>query len=61
LEGKGIEPEHIVELSYEALREGRDVQMEHAIQVARQFLKRYFTTSGPYVQSHPFGRNARMY
>jgi len=37
LEGKGIEPEHIVELTYEALREGRDVQMEHAIEVARQF------------------------
>ncbi len=37
LEGKGIEPEYIVELSYETLREGRDVQMERAIQVARQF------------------------
>jgi carboxyl-terminal processing protease len=37
LEGKGIEPEHVVELSYEALREGRDAQMEKAIQVACQF------------------------
>jgi len=33
---KGIEPDHGVELSYEALREGRDTQMEKAIQVARQ-------------------------
>jgi len=36
LEGKGIEPDHVVELSYEALREGRDTQIEKAIQVARQ-------------------------
>ena len=36
LEGKGIEPDHTVELSYEALREGRDTQMEKAIEVARQ-------------------------
>jgi carboxyl-terminal processing protease len=36
LEGKGIEPDHPVELSYEALREGRDTQMEKAIEVVRQ-------------------------
>jgi carboxyl-terminal processing protease len=36
LEGKGVEPEHPVELSYEALREGRDTQMEKAIEVVRQ-------------------------
>ena len=36
LEGKGIEPDHMVELSYEGLREGRDTQMEKAIEVARQ-------------------------
>ena len=36
LEGKGIEPDHVVELSYEALREGRDTQMEKAIQIVRQ-------------------------
>jgi C-terminal processing protease CtpA/Prc len=36
LEGKGVEPEHPVEVSYEALKEGRDTQMEKAIEVARQ-------------------------
>jgi carboxyl-terminal processing protease len=36
LEGKGIEPEHPVELSYEALRGGWDTQMEKAIEVVRQ-------------------------
>ena len=36
LEGKGIEPDHPVELSYEALREGRDTQMEKAIEVVSQ-------------------------
>lgn len=35
LEGKGVEPEHPVELSYDALREGRDTQMEKAIQVVQ--------------------------
>jgi len=36
LEGKGVEPDYVVGLSYEALREGRDAQMEKAIEVARQ-------------------------
>lgn len=36
LEGKGVEPEEPVELSYEALREGRDTQMEKAIEVVQQ-------------------------
>jgi carboxyl-terminal processing protease len=36
LEGKGIEPDHIVELSREALRDGRDTQMERAVEVAKQ-------------------------
>jgi carboxyl-terminal processing protease len=36
LEGKGVEPDHPVELSYEALREGRDTQMEKAIEVVSQ-------------------------
>lgn len=35
LEGKGVEPEHPVDLSYEALREGRDMQMERAIEVVQ--------------------------
>jgi carboxyl-terminal processing protease len=35
LEGKGVEPEHSVELSYEALKEGRDTQMETAIEVVQ--------------------------
>lgn len=35
LEGKGIEPEHPVDLSYEALREGRDMQMEKAVEVVQ--------------------------
>lgn len=35
LEGKGIEPDHLVELSYEELRGGHDTQMEKAIEVAR--------------------------
>jgi len=36
LEGKGIEPDHPVELSYEALRDGRDTQMDKAIEVVSQ-------------------------
>ena len=36
LEGKGVEPEHSAELSYEALREGRDTQMEKAIKIVNQ-------------------------
>ncbi len=36
LEGKGIEPDHPVDLSYEALREGRDTQMEKALEVLSQ-------------------------
>jgi carboxyl-terminal processing protease len=36
LEGKGVEPEHPVELSYEALREGGDTQMERAIEVVQR-------------------------
>ena len=36
LEGKGIEPEHVVQLSREALKEGRDTQMEKAIEVVKQ-------------------------
>ncbi len=36
LEGKGVEPEHPVELSHEALREGRDTQMEKAVEVVSQ-------------------------
>jgi carboxyl-terminal processing protease len=35
LEGKGVEPEHQVELSYEALKEGRDTQMDKAIEVVQ--------------------------
>lgn len=35
LEGKGVDPEHAVELSYEGLEEGRDTQMEKAIEVVR--------------------------
>ncbi|MGH9352042.1 MAG: S41 family peptidase, partial [Terriglobia bacterium] len=37
LEGKGVEPDHPMELSYEALWEGRDTQMEKAIEVVSQF------------------------
>jgi carboxyl-terminal processing protease len=36
LEGKGVEPDHPVELSYDGLREGHDMQMEKAIEVVRQ-------------------------
>jgi C-terminal processing protease CtpA/Prc len=36
LEGKGIEPDHVVQLSREALQEGRDTQAEKAIEVAKQ-------------------------
>ncbi len=36
LEGKGVAPEHPVELSYEALREGRDTQMEKALEIVCQ-------------------------
>jgi carboxyl-terminal processing protease len=36
LEGKGIEPDQVVQLSREALKEGRDTQMEKAIEVAMQ-------------------------
>ncbi len=36
LEGKGIEPDHVVELSREALKDGRDTQMERAVEVATQ-------------------------
>ena len=36
LEGKGIEPDHVVELSREALKDGRDTQMERAVEVAKQ-------------------------
>lgn len=36
LEGKGIEPEHPIELTYEALRDGRDSQMEKAVEVVSQ-------------------------
>lgn len=36
LEGKGVEPEYPVELSYDALREGRDIQMEKAVEVGRR-------------------------
>ena len=36
LEGKGIEPDHVIELSRDALKEGRDTQMESAIEVAKQ-------------------------
>jgi len=36
LEGKGVDPDHSVELSYEALIEGRDTQMEKAIEVVRE-------------------------
>lgn len=35
LEGKGVEPQHPVELSYDGLREGRDTQMEKAIEVVQ--------------------------
>jgi carboxyl-terminal processing protease len=35
LEGKGVEPEHPVELSYDGLREGHDKQMEKAIEVVQ--------------------------
>lgn len=36
LEGRGVEPEHPVELTYEALRDGRDSQMEKAVDVVSQ-------------------------
>jgi len=36
LEGKGVEPDHIVELSRDALKEGKDAQMEKAIEVVQQ-------------------------
>jgi carboxyl-terminal processing protease len=36
LEGKGVEPDHPVELSYEGLQECRDTQMEKAIEVVSQ-------------------------
>ncbi len=36
LEGRGVEPEHPVELSYEALIKGRDTQMGKAIEVVSQ-------------------------
>jgi len=36
LEGKGIESDHVVHLSREALKEGRDTQVEKAIEVAKQ-------------------------
>jgi carboxyl-terminal processing protease len=36
LEGKGVEPDHVVELSPEALQVGRDTQMERATDVVRQ-------------------------
>lgn len=35
IEGKGVSPDYPVELSFDALREGRDSQLEKAIQVAR--------------------------
>ncbi len=35
LEGKGVEPDHVVELSRDALRSGRDNQLEKAVEVAR--------------------------
>lgn len=35
LEGKGVEPDHVVELSRETLRSGRDSQLEKAIEIAR--------------------------
>jgi C-terminal processing protease CtpA/Prc len=38
LKGKGVSPDEIVELSYEALKEGRDSQMEKAIDVVRILL-----------------------
>ncbi len=36
LEGKGVDPDYVVELSPEALQEGKDSQMERATEVARQ-------------------------
>jgi carboxyl-terminal processing protease len=36
LEGKGVQPDYLVELSYDALREGRDTQMEKAIEVVQR-------------------------
>jgi carboxyl-terminal processing protease len=36
LEGKGIEPDYNVELSRDTLKEGKDPQLQKAIEVARQ-------------------------
>lgn len=36
LEGKGVEPEHVVELSRESLRSGRDNQMEAALEIVHK-------------------------
>ena len=36
LEGKGIEPDHVVELARDALKDGRDAQLEKAIEVDKQ-------------------------
>lgn len=36
LEGKGVEPEHPVELYYDGLRAGHDTQMEKAVEIVQQ-------------------------
>jgi len=36
LEGKGIEPDYKVELSRDALKQGKDAQLQKAIEVAGQ-------------------------
>lgn len=37
LEGKGVEPDYKIELSRDMLKNGKDAQLQKAVEVARRF------------------------